>query len=172
MSLNTTHRLENFQITNCIVFNACSIANTYNGLIRNNVFSNVNVSANSSYVTNNIFAGSSTTLVNCTIRYNISTLASTLPAGNGNQNNIPFASLFVGTGSTDGQFILKAGSPAIGAGETVNGVTPDAGAFGTADPYRLSGIAPVPSIYQLTVPANVPTTATTMQITVSTRSNN
>jgi hypothetical protein len=172
ISLNTTHRIENFQITNCIIFNACNVPSTYNGLIRNNVFSNVSASASNSYLANNIFVGSSATFVNSTIRYNISTLNNTLPAGNGNQNNIPFASLFIGTGSTDGQFILKAGSPAIGAGEPVNGVTPDAGIFGTADPYRLSGIAPVPSIYQLTVPASVATTATTMPITVSTRSNN
>jgi hypothetical protein len=171
ISLNTTHRLENFQITNCIVYNAMSIANTYNGLVRNNVFSNVNVTISNSYVANNIIYNAAVTLVSCTVRNNIAT-TNVLPVGNGNQNSIPAASLFVGTGSTDGAYMLKTGSPAIGAGETVNGITPDCGAFGTADPYRLSGIPPIPSIYLLTVPAAVATSATTMPITISTRSNN
>jgi hypothetical protein len=172
ISFSAAYRFENFQITNSILYNIVSLPNSYNGLIRNNVISNITITVTDSYVSNNIFFNSAANLVNCTVRYNISTLNNTLPAGNNNQNNIPSASLFVGTGSTDGIYALKAGSPAIGAGEPVNGVTPDAGIFGTADPYRLSGIAPIPSIYQLTVPASVATTATTMPVTVSTRSNN
>ncbi len=54
---------------------------------------------------------------------------------------MPLNSIVVGLSgnSTDGQFQLKAGSPALGAGETVSGITPDCGPFGTSDPYRLSG---------------------------------
>ncbi|MEQ1554417.1 MAG: hypothetical protein ABL929_09580, partial [Ferruginibacter sp.] len=74
--------------------------------------------------------------------------------------------------STDGQWRLKAGSPAIAAGETVLGITPDCGAYGTADPYVLSGIPPIPTIYLLTVPAAIASNATTMPITISTKSNN
>lgn len=35
---------------------------------------------------------------------------------NGNQQNVSMSSVFLYTGSTDGQYQLKAGSPAIGAG--------------------------------------------------------
>jgi len=55
--------------------------------------------------------------------------------------------LFLGTGSTDGKWQLKAGSPAIGAG--VGGI--DCGAFGGLGPYILSGLPTGPVIYQLNV---------------------
>ncbi len=54
----------------------------------------------------------------------------------------------------DGRYSLAGGSPAIGAGE--NGST--CGAFGGSSRYILSGIPPVPLIYELTVP-NTPVTS-------------
>jgi hypothetical protein len=170
--VGSSYVFENFEFTNCIVSATFSITGTLiNGLLRNNVFLNT-VATNNCYVANNIFLSSSPlNFTNCTLKYNIAQ-GSVLPAGNNNQNNISQASLFTLTGSTDGKYQLKAGSPAVGAGEPVSGITPDCGAFGTADPYRLSGIPPIPTIYALTVPASVPSTATSMNITVSTRSNN
>ena len=111
--------------------------------------------------------------MNVTVKNNISG-GTNLPVGNGNVNSQPDATVFQGlTGnSTDGQWRLKLGSPAIGAGETISSITPDCGAFGTADPYKLSGIPAIPTIYLLTVPASVTSSATTMPITISTRSNN
>jgi hypothetical protein len=50
-----------------------------------------------------------------------------------------------GGNSTDGQWQLKVGSPAIGAGE---GGT-DIGMFGGEYPYVLSGLPPIPAIYGL-----------------------
>ena len=162
---------ENLQVTNCFLTAIFNITTNINGLIRNNIFTN-HVTISNSYIANNIFLNSPTlSFTNCTVKYNIAQV-NVLPAGNSNQNNISQASLFTLTGSTDGRYQLKAGSPAIGAGEPVNGVTPDAGVFGTADPYRLSGIPPIPTIYALTVPASVPSSATSMTVTVSTRSNN
>ncbi|MGB3234397.1 MAG: hypothetical protein WBA94_00875, partial [Ferruginibacter sp.] len=116
---------------------------------------------------------------NSTVKNN--TCIGAAPAGfapfvglNGNVAGELDANIFQGlTGnSTDGQWRLKAGSHAIATGETVSSITPDRGAFGTADPYVLSGIAAIPTIYSLTVPASVASNATTMPITISTKSNN
>ena len=171
LGFNYSLPVENIQVTNCIIANNFYIPNSTNGLIRNNTFI-TGVTTSNSYISNNIFATNSTlSFTNCTIKNNLS-VGNNLPAADNNQVNIPYASLFVGSGSTDGQYILAAGSPALGAGETINGVTPDAGAFGTADPYRLSGIPPIPTIYSLTVPPSIPSSATSMTVSFSSRSNN
>ena len=93
------------------------------------------------------------------------------PAGNGSQQNKPWNTIFTLTGSRDGQYALKAGSPAIGAG--INGAsTTDCGIFGGATPYRLSGIPSVPTIYALSSPQGTIPAGNTVQINLSTRSNN
>lgn len=139
-------------------------------LVRNNIFTS-DVKVAGAYFANNILLGYFTHS-NSIVKYNIASGSNTLPAGNNNQNGISKTSLFVGVGSADGFYSLAPSSPAIGAGEPINGETPDAGAFGTAAPYRLSGIPPIPTIYQLLVPASVPSTASSINITFSTRSNN
>ncbi len=59
--------------------------------------------------------------------------------------------VFVGTGtgiSSDGQWKLKSGSPAIGAGYgSTTGSPIDAGIFGGQSSYVLAGLPPVPTIY-------------------------
>lgn len=171
--------LQNWEITNNVFTSNIDIGNTnnLNNLVRNNVIRS-SVNMYNGYFANNIIQNTTFTVVNVTVKNN---LALGAPAGftpfagsNGNLNNQTDAALFQGlTGnSTDGQWRLKAGSPAIGAGETVSTITPDCGAFGTADPYVLSGIPAIPTIYLLTVPASVATSATTMPITISTKSNN
>ena len=84
---------------------------------------------------------------------------------NGNQQNIAPSSIFVGgTASTDGAFVLRTGSPAIGTGESGT----DVGAFGGTIPYRIAGIPNVPSIYQF----NQAVSGNSLNGTISTRSNN
>lgn len=165
---------QNWEVTNNIFAGPITMNNikNLNNLIRNNVF-RAGIDIYSAYFANNIITNTTFTTINVTIKNNLST-GTNLPAGNGNLNNQADAIVFQGlTGnSTDGQWRLKAGSPAIGAGETVSAITPDCGAYGTADPYRLSGIPAIPTIYLLTVPASVPSSATTMPITISTKSNN
>jgi hypothetical protein len=116
-----------------------------------------------------------------------------LPAGNGNQNILAvqmwgttsalgdvFAGDVFNTTSTtpgDARFELRIGgpnpNPAVATGETIAPVTtPNLGAYGATDPYKKSGIPAVPTIYGLTVPATVSPTATNMNVTISTRSNN
>jgi hypothetical protein len=62
---------------------------------------------------------------------------------NGNISNVDMTTVFNYTGSSDAQYKLKAGSPAIGAG--YGGV--DCGMFGGAYPYVLSGLPTVPAIW-------------------------
>lgn len=67
----------------------------------------------------------------------------------------------------DARYQLAPNSPAKGAGE--NGT--DCGAFGGDDPYVLSGIPSIPSIYQLTVPNQVPQNGT-LNIQIKAKTNN
>lgn len=168
--------IENWQIINNIFTSGFFSPNGMNLLIRNNTFQGVAVTATNAYFTNNLLLDNSTVnnVTSSVLKYNMATgnILPTGPTFPGNQNNIAKATIILGAGSSDGRYQLNAGSPAIGAGETVSGVTPDIGAFGTAVPYRLSGIPPIPTIYALTVPNSIPSTSTNMTITVSTRSNN
>jgi hypothetical protein len=169
-----SYRLENPQVINCIFFSSqAQMGNVINGLFRNNTLVSSGGTLNNCYVSNNIFSSSSLTFTNSLVKYNVSNQNNLPdPVVNNNKVNQNAALFFVGGTSADAQYQLGATSPALAAGEPINGVTPDAGAFGTADPYRLSGIPPIPAIYSLTVPASVPATATSMTITFSTRSNN
>lgn len=121
-----------------------SVSANFSGIFANNIFYYVTTIYNSTLVNN--IALSTMTLSNCISTYNIgnSTQFGNL---NGNQQNVPQADIFVGlTGnSTDGQWQLKVGSPAIGAGESGT----DIGMFGGDTPYKLSGLPPIPAIYSL-----------------------
>lgn len=135
----------------------------------NNVFGNFTFKSENCVFQNNIFFGnsfdtygSSNYFANNLFSY--SSAQSGVPTGNSNQFSVDMSTVFVAastnystapTGfSHDGQYRLVAGSPAIGAGN-INGVTVDCGAFGGPAPYVLSGMPNIPSIYSLTVPAQV-----------------
>lgn len=147
----------------------------HSGLIQNCIFSqgtnsSLHGNLNGTWAINNCIANTGNNfLAGAGINYqnNLGT-GTQFPAGNGNQQNIPWANIFTLTGSTDNRYTLKAGSPAFGAG--VNGV--DAGIFGGATPYKLSGIPRIPTIYALTSPEGNTPTVNTIQINISTRSNN
>jgi hypothetical protein len=166
--------LQNWEFTNNIITSTFDMSgtNNLNNLVRNNVFRS-SINMYNGYFSNNTITATTFSTVNVTIKNNIS-VGTNLPAGNGNLNSQPDANIFQGltANSFDGQWRLKAGSPAIAAGETISAITPDCGAFGTADPYVLSGIPAIPTIYLLTVPASVASSATTMPIVISTKSNN
>jgi hypothetical protein len=66
---------------------------------------------------------------------------------NGNQSGINMATVFLYSGSSDGQFRLLPDSPCIGAG--YDGV--DCGVFGGPQPYVLSGLPTVPAIWKLDI---------------------
>jgi hypothetical protein len=77
--------------------------------------------------------------------------ANQFASGNGNQQNVDINAVFVGqtNGTTDGQWQLKSGSPAVGVGHDGT----DCGMFGGNDPYVLSGIPSIPNIYYFNSPA-------------------
>ena len=150
-----------------------------NNIIRNNSFTaSGGITISNSYVANNIFGtGSEVNFTNCTIKNNLFQINQTLPpTATNNQVNVNMTNVYVGgsTGSLDSRVVLKTGTnPASGAGLTVGTVvSPDCGAFGATDPYKLSGIPNIPSIYSLTVPTSIPAGTPTMNVTFSTRSNN
>lgn len=147
------------------------VGNNSNIIISNNYISPRNSSANSILapsnsslsVKNNVFGGH-LEISNSDIRNNIKTSTTFTGTGNtifnnignstqfgsanGNQENVDMATVFEGTGSTDGQWKLKAGSPAIGAADDGG----DVGMYGGDEPYVLSGVPHLPSISFLKVP--------------------
>lgn len=115
-------------------------------VFRNSIFDGAVTPAGSAFE-NNLFSGNS------------------VPATNGNQINVTMNAVFVG-GTGDAQYLLAFGSPAIGAG--VGGT--DCGLFGGLEPYKLSGIPPVPSIFTLGA-ATSTDQGTPLQVTISSRAN-
>ncbi len=173
--------LTNLFVSNCIIgsvyFDLIYSAGS-TGVFENNIFgTGPTVFNNGSYtLKNNVFLSTTapTGITNCIFDYNIASnniIPNNAPY-NHNQTNVNIGAVFVGyptqgTYSNDGRYVLAAGSPAIGTGE--NGV--DCGVYGTTDPYRLSGIPPIPSFYKLTAPSTT-TSGNPYTITFSVRSNN
>lgn len=126
-------------------------------------------SINNSIVENNIFnkATSAYTFNNSYVQYNMSGAAGVLPAGNNNQNSVAMSTVFVNnSGTDDASFVLKAGSPAIGAGSTGANL----GAFGGTSPFKLGLQPAIPAIYKISAPAAP--SGNTLNVTFSTKSNN
>jgi hypothetical protein len=163
-------------ITNVFILNNylsnAGFNSQFSGVIANNIFSHHTNTVNYFIIKNNIcpntdgspvFNGISNTISN-----NLSAGGVGFPEGNGNRNSVNMSTVFVGaTGnSTDGQWQLKTGSPAIGAG--LNGE--DCGMYGGSAPYHLSGLPKIPSVYLLSAPAN--SNGPTLAVTISVKTNN
>jgi hypothetical protein len=129
----------------CVTMHANAIA-----LIQNNLFRRGKVVAYNSNLTNNIMYVGSLEGTGNLISNNISNQAQ-FGTANNNQANVVMSTVFVGAGtgiSSDAQWKLKTGSPAIGAGYGSTTQTPiDAGMFGGVTAYVLSGQPPIPAIY-------------------------
>ncbi len=139
-----------------------------NCVFQNNIFYATQFGSygTSNYFANNIFSNTSS--------------VSGVATGNSNQFSIDMKNVYIAatsipsnsfvtppTGlSHDGQFQLAAGSPALSAGN-INGITVDCGAYGGPAPYILSGMPNIPSIYSLTVPAQVNSGTATINISLS-----
>ena len=167
--------LENDIITACDLVYTTSSGCT--GVFNNNIFTSTPNFNNGGYsLYNNIFLTTTApkNTANCVFDYNIASnniIPNTDPYTH-NQSNVAISSVFVGyptqgAYSNDGRYKLAPGSPAIGAGE--GGI--DCGIFGNLNPYRLSGIPPIPSFYKITAPSNT-VTSSPFTITFSVRSNN
>lgn len=170
--------LYNLLVSNCLLSNCTFATNTaQTGLFMNNTFiSSPNFGSGSFLLSNNIFVYGMINQLNGVFQNNMGNSDyGAFPAGNGNfsitgtnMNNTVFVGFPTqGAFSNDGRFVLKAGSPAIGAG--IGGV--DLGMFGSTNPYRLSGIPAIPSFYKLTAPSTS-TSGNPYTITFSVNSNN
>lgn len=141
--------------------------NGASGFIQNNVLDvNVGINVYSFQINSNIMIGGAFTANNNVWFNNIATNTA-FGTANSNQQNITTTNLFTNyTATTETRYSLKTPGPGIGTG--FGGI--DVGIFSGPDPYRFSGIPPIPTIYLFTAPAT--TTATTLPVTISTRSNN
>jgi len=172
-NINMTNNCNNIIIVNNIIANTIVNSSDCDGTIANNVIHaySTNYGQGSLYnctIDNNIFnQGVQVGFSGCLVRNNLSSNAG-LPSGNGNQNNVNMATVFIDNtgGYLDNVYQLKSGSPAIAAG--ISGV--DCGAFGGSTPFKLAVTPPIPSIYKLEVPSTP--AGNTMSIKFSTRSNN
>lgn len=135
-----------YNIQNNVIFGYVNIVNAD---FKNNILISGTYDAGSTTTTNNI--GNSTQF----------------GTSNSNQENVDMTTVFEGTGSSDGEFQLKTGSPAIDAG--VGGI--DIGMFGGTDPYVLSGIPHIPNIYSFDAPGTGSTSAG-LPVTIKVKSNN
>ena len=145
-------------------------ANTV-AIIKNNIFGRGVVTAFNSNISNNIMIDGSLSGSGNLISNNIGN-STQFGNTNGNQQNITMTTVFEGTGSNDGVFKLKSGSPAIGAGYGSTSANPvDCGIFGGTTPYKLSGLPAIPSIYFYT---NQPVGSNSdpIDVQVKVRSNN
>ena len=120
---------------------AIDVPSNFAGEISNNVIEGY-VTINNTIFNNNILTMGVFTHTNSSFYNNIGN-STQFGTANGNQQNVNMTTVFVGTGSTDGQWQLSATSPALGAG--VDGV--DCGMFDGDHPYKLSGLPSVPAIY-------------------------
>jgi hypothetical protein len=174
-------------------FNNANQIYCYNFYIANNIFvgnanfGNVTQAGNNIY-RNNILSypsNAQNTFVNNTIPNSGNIFAQNMaPVFVGTPNNTYngttiFNDRIDKTGSTlEGRVDLKAGSPALAAGESgttfgaATVTTPACGAYGATDPYRKGGFPAIPRIYSLTVPPTVTNGAPTMTISISSSSNN
>jgi hypothetical protein len=146
---NTNTGINNIIITNNFIaasriYNqqyALNLQSGFSGTIENNVIYG-RVSIFNAVFNNNILREGEFSSSNSVLNNNLAN-GSQFGNENGNQSNVNMFNVFLGAGSTDGQWKLKQGSPAIGAG--VGGI--DCGMFGGEFPYILSGLPGIPSIY-------------------------
>ena len=127
------------------------------------------ITANNAKFFNNIIRSADVTAINGEISNNICNAAQ-LPESQDNQLNVDMATVFVDSVPGDAWAQLRPGSPAkrAGLGE-IDGEKVDIGMFGGADPYRLSGIPPIPTVYSLEETSQSDTSIT---FEVKARSNN
>ncbi len=123
-------------------------------LVQNNIFRRGKVGASNSNFTNNImmfgqFEGPGNLYSN-----NIGNDAQ-FGTANGNKSGVAMSTVFVGVGTgvtTEGQWKLKAGSPALNAGYGSTAQNPiDCGIYSGQNPYIIAGMPPMPAVYSFEV---------------------
>ena len=152
------------------------------GIFKNNVVSvyYTPITIQGFYVVNNLTYCSQgnypNSFSNCNVEFNAGLYASHFVTGmggtgttygTGNSTKTLAQMGFLGGASTDGAYQLANTSVVLGIGKDGN----DLGAYAGDYPYKLSGIAPVPNIYGLTI-APITAGAATISVTVTAKGNN
>jgi len=120
-----------------------------NIIVENNVLYG-NLWLYNSVISNNIYRdGSFTGDASNTIVNNICSSTQFDTTGN-NQQNVVMSTVFVASGTTDGQWQIDPAGPAAGTGTFGT----DIGMFGGITPYILSGIPEIPTVYFFYGPSN------------------
>ena len=133
-------------------------------IVKNNAIMGNITTYNSSHYNNILIHGSYTPATNDLNSNNICDLTQ-YPNENDNQQSVVMSTVFEDyTTNIDNGYILKAGSPAIGSGV----LAVDCGPFGTNDPYVLSGMPPIPAIFDLEMNQTIGTS--TIPVTVKSMS--
>ncbi len=142
----------NLTLMNNVINGSIELENGSSGIVANNLFLHnyLKIGSSSSFeITNNIWINTNTNdftiipLPDASVHHNFSVTGA---FGNANGNiQGPQSTVFVGSGTTDGQYMLAATSPCKGTGK--DGI--DMGPFGGPSPYVLSGLPPLPNIYEL-----------------------
>ena len=155
------------------------LGNTSNIVISNNFICAGNGTSTSDYAIRSISSGTNLLitqnviygkmeLYNAVVFNNVHRAGTITGSANDIHHNIDSATdmstVFIGTGTSDSKWQIKTGGPADGTGFD----SQDIGMFGGSNPYVLSGIPPIPSIYYLEAPAVVDDN---FQVEVKIRSN-
>lgn len=161
----TCDNLTNSVLSNNVFKGSSSLQNLYGCSISNNIFDARTTNTSIQYV--------SGVSVGNTISNNICLGPAATPSGNGNVdfgdalNTFMVADPWANISTQDAQFQLKAGSPAIGIG--IGGT--DAGAFGGASPYVLSGLPSYPIITNFTT-SGMGNNNAPLNVSITVRGNN
>jgi len=154
ISISTLSTTSGYFVNNSVLSNGAAKFKCSNFTFQNNIFDKADFE---SLETANIF------------QHNIA--YSGIPSGGGDSIGIDMADVYVGwpvagAYSSDAKFKIKDDAPASGYG-ILAGTAVDCGAFGGPAPYILSGMPPVPSVYDLSVPETVSSGTTEINISVS-----
>lgn len=133
-------------------------------VLNNTFLYNGNHQMKNAEIARNVFYQGNITGTNNTIHDNISAVA--LAGGDASNAVVNMANVYnLTVGTDDSKYDILASSP-----YNENGASPR-GAFSGASPYRLSGIPPIPAIYQLQSTVETTPGGGPVQVTLSTRSN-
>lgn len=110
------------------------------------------------------------TLLGNNVHHNIAAENNALPLGNNNTNNVLMSNVFISSGSADNKWHLSCPNVACGTGTGNVDMGMYGGSIGSE--YRLSGIPRIPAIYILQTPSSSILQGDTIQVNISTRSNN
>lgn len=161
----------NFRIENNIIVERVEIPFITSGQIINNYIGD-NFSATNCLIKNNYMTYPGVEGSNV-VQYNILRNSNAVLAGTNGNFVAAESSVFNSTSiGQDAGFQLTAGSPGIGAGRDASNNPINIGPFGGGTSYVLSGMPPIPSIYLLSVPQNVPNGTSSINVTLSTISRN